>query len=81
VKARLSASKWNFLLMAAQSSSRLTAGYTASIGQIIPIVWTPLVGLFFDRFGRRVYFISITAALWVLVFSLLAYSDVHPLAP
>jgi hypothetical protein len=27
------------------------------------------------------HFIALTAALWVLVFALLAYSNVHPLAP
>ncbi|KAJ9115453.1 hypothetical protein QFC22_005211 [Naganishia vaughanmartiniae] len=64
-----------------RGTSKLTAGYTSAIGQIIPIVMTPIVGLCFDLFGRRMWVVSATAALWVLVFSLLAYSDVHPLVP
>lgn len=44
-------------------------------------VGTPILGIFFDRFGRRMHFIALTAALWVLVFALLAYTNVHPLAP
>ncbi|KAJ9094957.1 hypothetical protein QFC21_005749 [Naganishia friedmannii] len=64
-----------------RGTTKLTAGYTSAIGQIIPIVMTPLVGLCFDLFGRRMWVVSATAALWVLVFSLLAYSEVHPLVP
>ncbi|GHJ90284.1 hypothetical protein NliqN6_6686 [Naganishia liquefaciens] len=64
-----------------RGTTKLTAGYTSAIGQIIPIVMTPLVGLCFDLFGRRMWFVSATAALWVVVFSLLAYSSVHPLVP
>lgn len=65
-----------------RGSTRLVAGYTSSLSQVIPIVMTPLVGLFFDRFGSRMHFVSGTAALWVLVFALLAYApSVHPLAP
>lgn len=65
-----------------RGSTRLTAGYTSSLAQVLPIVLTPLVGLFFDRFGKRMHFVSGTALLWVLVFALLAYApSVHPLAP
>ncbi|KAJ9092414.1 hypothetical protein QFC20_007369 [Naganishia adeliensis] len=64
-----------------RGTTKLTAGYTSSIGQIIPIVMTPIVGLCFDLFGRRMWFVSATAALWVIVFSLLAYTSVHPLVP
>ncbi|PWZ00851.1 LOW QUALITY PROTEIN: MFS general substrate transporter [Testicularia cyperi] len=64
-----------------RGTTKLTAGYTSSLSQVIPIVLTPLVGLAFDLFGRRMYYVSATAALWVLVFSLLGFSDVHPLAP
>lgn len=64
-----------------RGTTKLTAGYTSSIGQvsysvaadacrtkpnitvlqIIPIVLTPLVGLCFDLFGRRMWFVSATA--------------------
>ncbi|KAN0066302.1 hypothetical protein ACQY0O_000396 [Thecaphora frezii] len=64
-----------------RGSSRLTAGYTSSMSQIIPIVLTPVVGIFFDYFGHRMHCISAVAALWVLVFSLLAFSDVNPYCP
>lgn len=57
------------------------AGYQSSVNQVIPIVLTPLLGGFFDRYGRRMYFVSATAALWVLVFSLLAFTRVHALVP
>nr|AOR51678.1 MFS general substrate transporter [Phaffia rhodozyma] len=62
-------------------SSTLTAGYTSAIGQIIPILLTPVIGFLFDLYGRRTAYISFTAALWVLVFGLLGFTSVHPMAP
>jgi hypothetical protein len=62
-------------------TTRLTAGYTSSLSQIMPIVLTPLVGLGFDRFGRRMHVVAAVAALWVVILALLAYSSVHPLVP
>ncbi|KAF7293068.1 MFS transporter [Mycena indigotica] len=64
-----------------RGSTALVAGYTSSISQIIPIFVTPCVGALFDRFGRRMYYVSGTAALWVLVYSLMGFTDVHPLVP
>lgn len=64
-----------------RGTTKLTAGYTSGIAQILPIVLTPALGLFFDRYGRRTQFIAGTAALWVLVFSLLNFSSCHPLIP
>ncbi|KAK7040120.1 hypothetical protein VNI00_009925 [Paramarasmius palmivorus] len=57
------------------------SGYTSSLSQVMPIVLTPALGHFFDCFGRRMWFVSGTAALYILVFSLLAFTSVHPLAP
>lgn len=64
-----------------RGTSALTAGYTSAIGQVIPIVLTPLWGLLFDVVGHRMSFVSATATLWIMVFALLGFSDVHPLCP
>ncbi|CBQ70228.1 conserved hypothetical protein [Sporisorium reilianum SRZ2] len=64
-----------------RGKSKLRAGYASSVGQIPPIVLTPLLGLMFDLFGRRMYYVSGCAALWVLVFSLLAFSTVNVYLP
>ncbi|TKY85289.1 hypothetical protein EX895_006369 [Sporisorium graminicola] len=61
--------------------SKLRAGYASSVGQIPPIVLTPLLGLMFDLFGRRMYYVSGCAALWVVVFALLAFSRVNVYLP
>ncbi|KAK8843522.1 hypothetical protein IAR55_007182 [Kwoniella newhampshirensis] len=39
-----------------RGTSKLAAGYNASIQGVIPIVLTPLTGFFFDRFGYRMFF-------------------------
>ncbi|KZV66987.1 MFS general substrate transporter [Peniophora sp. CONT] len=57
------------------------AGYTSSLAQVIPIVLTPVLGFFFDRFGLRMHWVTLTAALWVIVFALLAYTQVNALCP
>jgi hypothetical protein len=36
-----------------RGTSDAVAGYTSGANQIIPIVLTPFLGAFFDRFGRR----------------------------
>lgn len=64
-----------------RGTTKLVAGYTSSISLIIPIVLTPCIGLFFDRFGKRMYVGGCQAALWCLVMVLLAYTTVHPLIP
>ncbi|KAB5594017.1 Transcription factor atf1 [Ceratobasidium theobromae] len=52
-----------------------------SVQQVIPIVFAPFLGAFFDRYGRRMLFISITACIWIAVFAVLGYSRVHALFP
>ncbi|GAA5866071.1 hypothetical protein JCM1840_003400 [Sporobolomyces johnsonii] len=64
-----------------RDATKAAAGYTSAIGQVIPIVLTPCLGVFFDKFGRRMHWVTFTAGLWVLVFCLLAYTTVHPLVP
>ncbi|KAJ6491490.1 hypothetical protein DFH09DRAFT_1453397 [Mycena vulgaris] len=41
----------------------------------------PCVGPLFDRYGRRVYCVSATALLWILVYSLMGFTQVHPMVP
>ncbi|KAJ7236620.1 major facilitator superfamily domain-containing protein [Mycena rebaudengoi] len=69
------------LITQTRGSSRLVAGYTSSISQIIPIFVTPMVGALFDRYGRRMYCVSATAILWILVYVLMGFSLVHPMVP
>ena len=57
------------------------AGWTSGMDYIIAIVLTPVVGLLFDYTGRRSYYVSWTAALYILTFALLGFSRVHELAP
>jgi len=64
-----------------RNTSDATAGYTSGTNQIIPIFLTPFLGFIFDRYGRRMYFVSATAALWVLVFALMGFTTVHALVP
>ncbi|ESK92084.1 mfs transporter [Moniliophthora roreri MCA 2997] len=61
--------------------SNATAGYIAALENVIPIILTPALGLFFDRFGRRMWFVSGTAAMYLLVFVLINFTEVHPLVP
>ncbi|BGP48297.1 hypothetical protein JCM10450v2_004169 [Rhodotorula kratochvilovae] len=58
-----------------------TAGWNASVAQVIPIVLTPCLGMVFDRYGKRMHWVTWTASLYVVVFLLLAYTTVHPLVP
>jgi MFS family permease len=39
-----------------RGTSTLAAGYNSSLQGVIPIVLTPLVGWFFDRYGWRMIF-------------------------
>ncbi|WVR07938.1 hypothetical protein IAU60_004981 [Kwoniella sp. DSM 27419] len=64
-----------------RGTSKLAAGYNSSLQSIIPIVLTPVTGWFFDRFGWRMFFVSWTGLLYVLVFSLIGFTQVHPLCP
>ena len=57
------------------------ASWTSGLDQIVAIVLTPVVGLLFDFFGRRSYYVSWTAALYILTFALLGFTKVHELAP
>ena len=77
-----------------RGTSKLAAGYNSSLQGVVPIVLTPAVGAFFDRFGWRmpfgkspsrsvadVHVVSITAAIYIVVFALIGLTTVHPLVP
>ncbi|WRT69852.1 uncharacterized protein IL334_006843 [Kwoniella shivajii] len=64
-----------------RGTSKLAAGYNSSLQGIVPIILTPATGWFFDRFGYRMVFVSWTALLYIIVFSLIGFTQVHPLCP
>ncbi|KAJ7492226.1 major facilitator superfamily domain-containing protein [Mycena latifolia] len=64
-----------------RGSTELLAGYTSSVQQVIPIFLTPALGGFFDRWGFRMLFVSFTSALWIMVYSCIGFTRVHPLFP
>lgn len=64
-----------------RGTSTLAAGYNSSLQSVIPIILTPLTGMFFDRFGWRTFFVSWTGMMYIIVFVLIGLTTVHPLAP
>ncbi|GAA5864570.1 hypothetical protein JCM8547_005584 [Rhodosporidiobolus lusitaniae] len=64
-----------------RKATKEAAGYTSAIGQVIPIILTPALGHVFDRWGNRMHWVTWTASLWIVVFCLLAYTEVHALVP
>ncbi|WVW83550.1 hypothetical protein I302_105571 [Kwoniella bestiolae CBS 10118] len=64
-----------------RGTSKLAAGYNSSLQSVAPIVLIPLVGAFIDRFGMRMFFISWTAMMYVIVIGLIGLTKVHPLGP
>ncbi|KAL1412151.1 hypothetical protein Q8F55_003158 [Vanrija albida] len=64
-----------------RGTSTQAAGYNSSLQSVIPVVLTPVAGFFFDRYGHRMTFVSITAALYIVVFVLIGLTKVNALAP
>ncbi|ORY34568.1 major facilitator superfamily domain-containing protein [Naematelia encephala] len=64
-----------------RGTSTLAAGYNSSVQSIIPIVMTPLVGMFFDKVGWRMVFVSLSAILHILTFSLMGFTTINALCP
>ncbi|KAK8849827.1 hypothetical protein IAR55_005163 [Kwoniella newhampshirensis] len=64
-----------------RGTSKLAAGYNTTLQSIVPVVLTPLTGLFFDRVGWRMPFVSIAAILYIVVFVLIGLTKVAPLIP
>ncbi|KAK4054172.1 hypothetical protein OIV83_001198 [Microbotryomycetes sp. JL201] len=61
--------------------SEVVAGFTANARQLIPLFLLPFVGLAIDRFGHRFHLITFAPLLWILTYSLIGFSSVHPLVP
>ncbi|KAI9150552.1 Major facilitator superfamily domain-containing protein [Paramyrothecium foliicola] len=56
------------------------AGYLSTAQRILPIVLSPALGLFIDRYGHRFHFVALAPILWIIACSLLGFTNVHPLA-
>ncbi|KAK4054331.1 hypothetical protein OIO90_003564 [Microbotryomycetes sp. JL221] len=57
------------------------AAFTANARQLIPLFLLPFVGLGIDRFGHRFHLIAFAPLLWILSYSLIGFTSVHPLVP
>lgn len=62
-----------------RGSTEELAGYTSAVQQVIPVVCAPLVGTFFDYFGYRMVFVSVTSTIWILVYCLIGYTQTNAL--
>ncbi|KAJ4208843.1 hypothetical protein NW759_013605 [Fusarium solani] len=60
------------------STEQLT-GYTSALQQVIPVVCAPMIGTFFDFFGYRMTFVSVTSVIWILVYCLIGFTKVNAL--
>ncbi|TIB73171.1 MFS general substrate transporter [Wallemia mellicola] len=56
-------------------------GYYSALTQVIPVVMTPLGGVFVDLYGRRPQFVPVAAGLYIIVYALIAKTSVHPILP
>ncbi|BEJ14818.1 hypothetical protein CspHIS471_0405850 [Cutaneotrichosporon sp. HIS471] len=64
-----------------RGTTALTGGYYSSLLNVIVIVVVPLLGIFFDKVGWRMPFVSIGAAIYVLAFALIGLTKVNAIAP
>lgn len=62
-----------------RGSTEQLAGYTSAVQQVIPVVCAPLIGISFDYFGYRMVFVSITSAIWILVYCLIGFTKTNAL--
>ncbi|KAF7548504.1 hypothetical protein G7Z17_g7008 [Cylindrodendrum hubeiense] len=62
-----------------RGSTDQIAGYTSAVQQVIPVICAPLLGSFFDFFGFRMLFVSVTSAIWIMVYCLVGFSHVNAL--
>ncbi|CAG9975835.1 unnamed protein product [Clonostachys byssicola] len=67
------------IIRVTRGSTEQIAGYTSAVQQVIPVVCAPLVGAYFDFFGHRMLFVSLTSAIWILVYCLIGFSKVNAL--
>lgn len=64
-----------------RGTSALAAGYNSSLQSVVTIVLNPLLGIWFDKFGWRMPFVSLGAALYMVVFALIGLTTVNPIGP
>lgn len=57
------------------------AGYLSTGQKILPILLSPLLGLFVDAYGHRFHFVATAPILWITACALLGFTTVHPLVP
>ncbi|KAF9876776.1 major facilitator superfamily transporter [Colletotrichum karsti] len=62
-----------------RGSTAQLAGYTSAVQQVIPVVCAPLIGTFFDYVGYRMVFVSLTSAIWILVYCLIGFTQTNAL--
>ncbi|KAF9047172.1 MFS general substrate transporter [Hymenopellis radicata] len=68
------------------STSKLDIAYNVCLSlnncprhQVIPIFFAPGLGMFFDKVGFRMLFVSFTSMLWIIVYSLIGFTKVNAL--
>lgn len=64
-----------------RGTTTLAAGYNSSLQSVVTIVLNPLLGMFFDKFGWRMPFVSLGAACYMVVFALIGLTTVNPIGP
>ena len=62
-----------------RGSTAELAGYTSAVQQVIPVIGAPMVGIFFDFVGYRMMFVTLTSAIWILVYCLIGYTKTNAL--
>lgn len=62
-----------------RGSTDQLAGYTSAVQQVIPVVCAPLIGTFFDFYGHRMVFVSLTSTIWILVYCLIGFTKTNAL--
>ncbi|PKI82517.1 hypothetical protein MVES1_004016 [Malassezia vespertilionis] len=69
------------LIQNTRGEDKRVAAAEGGLDDVIPIVLTPVFGFLIDRYGGRTYYIVYTACVYLIAFSLLAYTKVNALAP
>ncbi|KAF8916235.1 major facilitator superfamily domain-containing protein [Mucidula mucida] len=67
------------IISSTRGSTDQIAGYTSALQQVIPIFFAPGLGMFFDKVGFRMLFVSFTSMLWIIVYSLIGFTRVNAL--
>ncbi|RUS22710.1 major facilitator superfamily domain-containing protein [Endogone sp. FLAS-F59071] len=59
--------------------SNLIAAYYSSVLQVVPIVVAPFLGILFDRVGKRMTILTVSAILLLVSMALLSFTYIHPM--